>query len=119
MCPGTIQSAEVRLELRVGGSLLILMRDEGKIHEHRGEFTIIDPPAKLAFTWLAQATDWQPTIVTVEFYAVNQSETELVLTHEKLHRSEVRDQYRGGWGQILGRLEKYLEKAQSGERKET
>lgn len=109
MCPGNIVSVDVRMDLRVGGSLLIIMRDPDRAYEHRGEFTIIDRPAKLAFTWIADATDLRPTLVTVEFFVVSESESDLVLTHEKFPRKEVTDRYRGGWGQIVGRLEEYLQ----------
>jgi uncharacterized protein YndB with AHSA1/START domain len=63
MCPGNIQSVEVRMEPRVGGALLIIMNDGVKTYEHRGEFSIVDRPLKLAFTWIAAATDMQQTPV--------------------------------------------------------
>jgi uncharacterized protein YndB with AHSA1/START domain len=110
MCPGSILSVEVRMEPRVGGALLIVMRDANKTYEHRGEFIIVDRPAKLSFTWIAAATDQQPTLVTVEFLPINDSETELVLTHERFPDREASEQYRGGWGQIVGRLDVYLRK---------
>jgi uncharacterized protein YndB with AHSA1/START domain len=108
MCPGNILSVDVHMDLRVGGSFLIVMRDAHDTHEHRGEFTIIDRPGKLSFTWIAKATDFQPTLVTVELFAVTENETELVLTHENFPGKEATDQYRGGWGQIVDRLETYL-----------
>jgi uncharacterized protein YndB with AHSA1/START domain len=108
MCPGDIISADVTLDLRVGGSFLITMRTPTAAYEHRGEFTIIDRPSKLAFTWIARATDLRPTLVTVEFFEISETESELVLTHENFPRKEVRDQYQGGWGQIIDRLEQYL-----------
>jgi len=104
MCPGDIVSAEVRMDLRVGGSLLIVMRDSAGTYEHHGRFTIIDPPSKLAFTWIAAATDMQETLVTVEFFALSETESELVLTHDRFPRPDVRDRYRGGWDSILHRL---------------
>ena len=109
MCPGNIVSVDVRMDPRVGESLRIIMRDPNGVYEHRGEFTIIDRPAKLAFTWIAEATDLRPTLVTVEFFVVSESSSDLVLTHEKFPRKEVSDHYRGGWGQIVGRLEEYLQ----------
>jgi len=109
MCPGNTVSVDVRMDLRVGGSLLVIMRDPDKKHEHRGEFTVVDRPGKLAFTWIAVATDMRPTLVTVEFFAVSESECDLVLTHEKFPKKEASDQYRGGWAQIVGRLEQYLQ----------
>jgi uncharacterized protein YndB with AHSA1/START domain len=108
MCPGNITSAEVHLEARVGGKLVIIMRGPVQSFEHHGEFKIIDRPSKLAFSWLAKATDWRPTLVTIELFEINENLTELVLTHEELPRTEVREQYRGGWQQILAGLEEYI-----------
>ena len=109
MCPGNILSVEVRLEPRVGGSLVVIMLDANKAYEHKGQFTILERPSKLAFTWIAAATDMHPTLVTVEFLRIGETETELVLTHERFPRQEARDQYRGGWGQIVDRLDGYLQ----------
>ena len=108
MCPGDIVSADVVMDLRIGGRLVIIMRGPDRAFEHRGEFTVIDRPSKLAFTWIADATDLQPTLVTVEFIELGEAESELVLTHERFPRTEVRDRYRGGWDQILGLLERHL-----------
>jgi uncharacterized protein YndB with AHSA1/START domain len=110
MCPGDIASAEVQMDLRVGGQLVIVMRGPTESFEHRGEFTVIDRPSRLAFTWMAKSTDFQPTLVTVEFFEVTPTESELVLTHLEIPRKEVSDQYQGGWTQIVGRLEQYIGK---------
>jgi uncharacterized protein YndB with AHSA1/START domain len=109
MCPGNISSVEVRMEPRVGGSLLVVMHDADKTYEHSGQFTIVERPSKLAFTWIAAATDMQPTLVTVEFLPVGEMESELVLTHERFPRKEPADRYRGGWDQIVTRLDRYLQ----------
>jgi uncharacterized protein YndB with AHSA1/START domain len=109
MCPGSIRSVEVRMESRVGGELVVIMRDADKTYEHKGQFTILDRPSKLAFTWIAAATDMQPTLVTVEFRSVTKEESEIVLRHERFPRKEPTDQYRGGWGQILACLDAYMQ----------
>jgi len=110
ICPGDIVSAEVQMEPRVGGKLLIIMRGPAESYEHRGEFKVVERPSKLAFTWIAKATDWESTLVTVEFFETGEGESELVLTHEKFPRKEVADQYRGGWRQIVTGLEQYLQR---------
>ena len=94
----------------MGGQLVIVMRGPTESFEHRGEFTIIDRPRKLAFTWIAKSTDLHPTLVTVEFFEVTATESELVLTHLEIPRKEVSDQYQGGWKQIVGRLEQAIGK---------
>jgi len=107
MCPGNIVSADVQIDPRVGGHLIIIMRGPTDVFEHRGEFTVVDRPSKLAFTWIAKSTDLRPTLVTVEFFEVTATESELVLTHLEIPRKEVSDQYQGGWSQIV-RLEQYI-----------
>jgi uncharacterized protein YndB with AHSA1/START domain len=108
MCPGAIISADVQLDPRVGGALRIVMRTATEVFEHWGEFTIVEPPAKLAFTWCAKATDFEPTLVTVELFEAGTSHCDLVLTHEGMRRAGARDQYRGGWAQIISRLQAHL-----------
>ena len=51
MCPGDVVSAEAKLDLRVGGSFRITMRSKEQVHEHVGTYQIVEPPAKLSFTW--------------------------------------------------------------------
>jgi uncharacterized protein YndB with AHSA1/START domain len=108
MCPGNIVSAVVRLDARVGGSLRVVMQSPTGTYEHWGEFTTIDRPRKLAFTWCAKATDFVPTLVTVELFEAPNGHCDLVLKHEKFPRPDARDEYRGGWGQIVTRLEAFL-----------
>jgi uncharacterized protein YndB with AHSA1/START domain/quinol monooxygenase YgiN len=109
MCPGDIVSTHVQMDLRVGGALRIVMRDREQAYEHRGEFTVIEPPRKLAFTWIADATGGERTLVTVELIAISETETELVLTHEGFPQNDARDRYQNGWSRIVGRLEARLE----------
>ena len=108
MCPGDVESAEVRMEPRVGGKIEIIMRTAREAFEHRGEFRVVERPGRLVFTWSARATAWRETLVTVELVEVSAVETELVLTHEGIEREDVREQYGGGWSGIVGKLEEYL-----------
>jgi uncharacterized protein YndB with AHSA1/START domain len=108
MCPGNIASAEVELDPRPGGALRVVMRSPTEQFDHRGEFKIVERPAKLVFTWISRGTGWLESLVTIELRAVNDSETELVLTHENLPGKEVRDRHQGGWSQIVALLEGHL-----------
>jgi len=108
MCPGDVVSADVRLEPRVGGALHITMRSPSAIYEHTGEFRVVERPSKLAFTWTADNMDGQVTLVTVEFLEVSPTETDLILTHERIPKTDVRDRYQSGWTKIVNALEQYL-----------
>jgi uncharacterized protein YndB with AHSA1/START domain len=71
--------------------------------EHTGEYLILEPPARLAFTWISQATDHRRTEVTIEFLE-RSSGTELVLTHRRLPGAQV-ESHRSGWTDVLRNLQ--------------
>ena len=75
------------------------MEHENESVEHSGTYLVIEPPARLSFTWISPYTDMLPSIVTVELQARGEG-TELVLTHERLPARHV-EAHRKGWGDIL------------------
>lgn len=114
MCPGDILTAEARLDPRVGGTYRIVMKSPTRAHDHTGEYLVVDPPSKLAFTWISNGTDNQPTIVTVELFARGE-ECEVVLTHERFPNADAMRRHQGGWSQIVERLAEYVQR-QTGSR---
>ncbi len=102
---GGTPRATVEVDPRVGGKFRIVMHME-RDYEHRGEYLAIEPPALLSFTWISQATDLLPTLVTVEFLERGAG-TELVLTHQRLPQAQV-ENHREGWTTILRLLEEVL-----------
>lgn len=107
MCPGDVVSAEAVLDVRVGGSFRIIMRSKERVHEHTGTYQIVDPPAKLAFTWSGVENPSEITLVTVEFLP-HGDESELVITHERFSRADVAQRYETGWGTIADKFAAYL-----------
>ena len=112
MCPGDVVSAEAVLDVRVGGSFRIIMRAEDRIHEHSGTYQIVDPPAKLAFTWSGLENPDEITLVTVEFLPRGE-ESELVITHERFSKADVAQRYEMGWGTIAQKFDAYLANGRS------
>jgi len=108
MCPGDVISAEATLDVRVGGSFHIRMKSPDRIHQHTGNYTIVQPPAKLAFTWHSVENPTDETLVTVEFIALG-DESELVITHERLRKSDIAERYEKGWGTIEQKFAAYLD----------
>jgi hypothetical protein len=51
-----VGTVEAEVDLRVGGALRIVMKGEGMVIEHVGEFTEIEGPRRLAFTWSSPCT---------------------------------------------------------------
>ena len=108
MCPGDIISAEAALDVRVGGSFRITMRSRERVHEHLGTYQIVEPPAKLSFTWSGGDNPSEITLVTVEFFDQGGA-CELVITHEGFTKPEIAQRYEMGWGTIADKFAAYLE----------
>ena len=107
MCPGDVVTAEAALDVRVGGSFRITMRSQTQVHEHVGIYQIVEPPAKLAFTWAGLQNPNEITLVTVDFLA-HGDESELVITHERFTKPAEAERYEMGWGTIAGKFAAFL-----------
>jgi uncharacterized protein YndB with AHSA1/START domain len=103
MRPGAATDAMAEVDPRVGGRFRIVMIEGRTRYEHTGEYLAIQAPERLEFTWISQATDHRPTVVTIEFLE-RDGGTELVLTHRRLPARQV-ESHRRGWTDILQRLE--------------
>ena len=108
MWPGDVVSAEATLDVRVGGGFRIVMKSSTMEHIHTGTYQVVEPPAKLAFTWTA--SNHPPTLVTVEFLDLGQ-ESEIVITHDRFTVGDIAKRYEGGWGTIADELAAYLARA--------
>jgi uncharacterized protein YndB with AHSA1/START domain len=103
MRPGKTTDATAEVDARVGGKFRIVMIEDRGRFEHTGEYLAIEPPARLSFTWISEATDLRPTVVTIDFLEQNAG-TELILTHRRLPASEI-ESHRRGWTDIMQKLE--------------
>jgi uncharacterized protein YndB with AHSA1/START domain len=98
-----IGTVEADVDLRVGGALRIVMRGEGTVIEHFGEFLEIEPPRRLVFTWVSPFTGSEPSLVTVELEPDGAMATQLRIIHANLPES-IATSHREGWGAMLDRL---------------
>jgi uncharacterized protein YndB with AHSA1/START domain len=112
MCPGDVVSAEATLDVRVGGSYRIVMKGKDGEHVHVGTYQVVDPPAKLVFTWAGADNPGETTLVTVEFIPYG-DESELVLTHERFLKPDLARRYESGWGTIAEKFAAYLSRCVS------
>ncbi|MCK4867959.1 MAG: SRPBCC domain-containing protein [Alphaproteobacteria bacterium] len=102
MCPGDIRETDVEIDARVGGKFRLLMHGGENDYEMTGEYVEIEPPSRIAFTWVSHNTV-AGSLVTLEFHDRGE-ETELVLTHERLPDTDVAAQHESGWTSILENL---------------
>ena len=107
MCPGDVVSAQATLDVRVGGSFRLVMKSKDKEHVHIGTYQVVEPPSKLAFTWVGADNPGDMTLVTVEFFA-HGDESELVLTHERFLKADLAQRYENGWSTIVDKFAAYL-----------
>jgi uncharacterized protein YndB with AHSA1/START domain len=99
-------SVEAHVELRVGGTFHIVMKDAGVEIDHRGEYLEIDPPRRLVFTWESRYTAGA-SVVTVSLERDGDACTRLQIVHSRLPE-DVASGHAGGWGAMADRLEKEL-----------
>jgi uncharacterized protein YndB with AHSA1/START domain len=110
-----IGTVEASVDLRVGGALRIVMRGDGTVIEHVGEYLEIDPPHRLVFTWASSFTGTEPSLVTVELEPDGADATRLLLIHSRLPESAA-SSHQGGWGAMLDRLSGQLRAGVHGKR---
>ena len=92
------------LDMRVGGSFLFDLEDGSSI---TGIYQRIVPYEKLVFTWMGGTwRDWD-TLVTLDFLERG-TDTEIVLTHERLSLPEQRTLAQNGWSSMLTSLNSLL-----------
>ncbi len=96
-------TVEAEVDLRVGGRLRIVMKGEGRVIEHTGEYLELDPPHRLVFTWVSPYTGSVPSVITVDLSAAGDDFTDLRLVHSQLPDEAAR-WHRGGWDAMLDRL---------------
>jgi len=112
MRPGDTTRSVATVDARVGGAYEIVMHTPGGPVAHRGVYTAIERPHRLAFTWNSPYAGEHDSRVTVEFRAAGKS-TEVVLTHERLPRVHAAA-HEGGWTDALRHLGTYRAPAHAG-----
>jgi uncharacterized protein YndB with AHSA1/START domain len=93
------------VDLRVGGSIRVTMRNpaDGTEYGGGGEYTDIDRPRRLAFTWTWDGDDeTRRQLIEVEFLDEGERTT-VILTNRGLPKGEA-DDYRDGWNNAFENL---------------
>jgi len=71
-----------------------------------GEFELVESPHRLVYSWRVE--DEPVSRVTVSFSAIMDGATEVVIRHERIHSTAVRDDHERGWQGCLDRLERWV-----------
>ncbi|MFF5261542.1 metalloregulator ArsR/SmtB family transcription factor [Actinomadura viridis] len=103
------ETAAAEVDLRVGGRLLVVMRDtDGAEYTGTGTYTVVEPPSRLGWIWHGEegeaGTGSRLDLEITEHGGV----TTMVLTHSGLPDQHSADEFRGGWGLCLDNLAKVV-----------
>jgi uncharacterized protein YndB with AHSA1/START domain len=93
-----LETAIAEVDLRVGGRLRIVMRDPeaGEDHGATGEYTVVDPPHRLAFTWTWDDGGSERQLIELGF-TERDGATTVRMTSYGISSEERVDSHRKGW----------------------
>lgn len=102
---------EAEVDLRVGGALRVVMRDPEKGVEYGGggHYTEIEPPDRLAFTWVWD-DETHETLIEIDFEEADGATT-VHFHHSGLWSEEAVRSHERGWGVCFDNLERALAEA--------
>jgi uncharacterized protein YndB with AHSA1/START domain len=111
--PSGVKCVEAHVDLRVGGVYRIANQfPDGKIIWITGKYECVEFPRKLMYTWRVEGVSGPIERVTVEFESRNEA-TEVIVTHERIAESRVRDEHEVGWNGCLDGLASYVRSSSS------
>ncbi|WP_415404546.1 SRPBCC family protein [Tateyamaria sp. SN3-11] len=107
--PGILRSADI--DLRVGGAWRFVMRDDGEqVMGFEGTYRIIDPNARLVFSWSkfthrpaqhSEVTDISEVDITL---SAKGSGTDVRIVHAAIDDVDLRTGFTGGWEHGMANL---------------
>jgi uncharacterized protein YndB with AHSA1/START domain len=102
------ETSEAEVDLRVGGDVRVVMRDPDKDVEYGGggKYTEIDPPTRLAFTWIWDG-DTRRTLIEIDFEETDGATT-VRFSHRDLWDEEALRSHEDGWTKMFDNLERML-----------
>ena len=107
------ETSAAEVDLRLGGAVRVVMRDPAKDVEYGGGgiYTEIEPPPRLAFTWIWDG-DTRRTLIEIDFEEQDGATT-VRFTHSGLWDEEAVRSHERGWGGTFDNLARVLESARS------
>ncbi len=102
------ETTDAEVDLRVGGVIRVVMRNPEKDEEFGGggRYTEIDPPRRLAFTWIWDDNDTR-TLIELDFEEIDGA-TVVRFTHSDLWDEEAVRSHEEGWNRCFDNLAETL-----------
>jgi uncharacterized protein YndB with AHSA1/START domain len=102
------------VDLRVGGMVRVVMRDpdSGSEFGARGQYTVVEPPRRLAFTWVWDHDPSNPQLIELEL-TDHGATTTVLMINSGIPTDQVRDDQKGGWQRCYDNLDRLLARPSS------
>jgi uncharacterized protein YndB with AHSA1/START domain len=102
------REAEAEVDLRVGGAVRVVMRTpDGEPVRAGGEYTLIERPNRLAFTWTFEDDPSNQQMIELEF-TERDGATTVLFTNSDISGAERRDSQYEGWSTCLDEMGRVL-----------
>jgi uncharacterized protein YndB with AHSA1/START domain len=103
------ETPTAEVDLRVGGRIRIVMRDpsDGNEAGAGGEYTVVDRPHRLVFTWVWDDQPDQPQLIELEFFE-REGRTTVLMTNSAIPTDARLESQERGWQFCLDNLERLL-----------
>jgi uncharacterized protein YndB with AHSA1/START domain len=104
------QTPVATVDLRLGGEVRVVMRDpySGAEYGGRGYYTEIDPPRRLAFTWIWDDSDVRQ-LIEIDFEESGGATT-VRFNHRDLWDEQAVRSHEDGWGKAFDNLARAVER---------
>jgi len=112
MGPEGIHVPDITADVKVGGEYIFPMvsKDTGGVHTVKGNYTTIDRPSALSFTWSWVQEDGSPgqlMTVALEFAEIN-GKTKMTMVHKNFIDEDAKAHHKSGWDSTFDCLEASL-----------
>ena len=102
------QEPSAEVDLRVGGTIRVVMRDpSGAPVEAGGQYTEIDRPNRLAFTWTFEDDPSNEQMIELDF-TERDGVTTVLFVNSNISEERRRDQQYEGWSTCLDEMGRVL-----------
>jgi uncharacterized protein YndB with AHSA1/START domain len=102
------READAEVDLRVGGRIRVVMRTpDGEPVGAEGEYTLIERPRRLAFTWSFDDDPSNQQLIELEF-TEREGATRVLFVNSGISEAERRDSQYDGWSTCLDEMGRVL-----------
>jgi uncharacterized protein YndB with AHSA1/START domain len=102
------READAEVDLRVGGRIRVVMRTpDGEPVGAEGEYTLIERPHRLAFTWTFDDDPSNRQLIELEF-TEREGATKVLFVNSGISEAERRDSQYEGWSTCLDEMGRVL-----------